>query len=95
MTTSLDRALQRLVEKFPPKHLDRKTMRPYEREQQRTNAAPIVTPYGSREPVGGTVNWKKQDSIPVGQVDSSLWGPPPVRGVAVANKNKNNKGKKK
>lgn len=95
MTTSLDRALQRLTEKYPPKHPDRSTMRDYEKQRARTNDTPIVTTNGwQNKASSGVVDQRKQDSIPVGSLDRSLWGPPPVRGVAVANKNKK-KGKKK
>lgn len=92
MPTTLDRALQRLTEKYPPKHPDRKTMRPYEKKA-RTNAAPIVSTNGWQKQIGGEVNWKKQDSIPVGTLDTGLWCAPPPRGAAIAGK-KNKKGKK-
>lgn len=98
MTTALDRSIQRLLETFPPKHPDRRSMRPEERRrerQQRTNARPIVTTNGWQGKVGGTVDWKKQDSIPVGTLDRGIWADPPKRAQHVpSGKGRGNKGKK-
>lgn len=96
MSNALDQALQRLLVRFPPKHPDRKNMRPYERQKERerkTNSAPIVCTNGWQSRRRGGVNWDKQDHIPVGTLDTGLWGPPPSRGMAVPGK-KNKKGKK-
>lgn len=96
--TDLDRALQRLMRKYPPKHPDRKKMREYER--QRTNVQPIVHDANGWSPETGqvvsrTVDWKKQERIPVGQLDTSLWAPPPPRGQVVrSGKGRGNKGPK-
>lgn len=99
MSTTLDRSIQRLLEKFPPKHPDRSRMRPEERRRERrirrTNSAPMVQTNGWQGKVGGTVDWRKQERIPVGKLDTSLWAAPPPRGMAViSGKGRGNKGKK-
>lgn len=64
--TELDKALERLVRRFPPKHPNRKAMREFERSRLRTNAAPSVQTNGYQDNrVTGEVDWDKQERIPV------------------------------
>lgn len=66
--TELERAFDRLLRRFPPKHPDRKRMRAYELERQRANQAPVVDTngYTGNRVTSGTVDWAKQDRIKVG-----------------------------
>jgi hypothetical protein len=99
-TKTLDASLRRLQDVFPPKHPDRRTMRPHEaRKLVANHQQPVVVTNGwqMRRRPGTSVNWAKQERIPVGQPDMSLWGPPPVRGQGGkvrAGKGRGNKGPK-
>lgn len=65
--TEMERALERLQRRFPPKHPDRKAMREFEKQRNRTNQRPSLQTNGYQDnrPVG-EVDWHKQERIPVG-----------------------------
>jgi hypothetical protein len=100
-TTAVEKAYTRLISRRPefgPKHPDRAKMRRYERDHK-VNATPIVHDSNGWSPntgtVARTVDWAKQDRIPVGELDTSLWAAPLPRGGHVsAGKGRGNKGPK-
>jgi hypothetical protein len=98
MSHNLDRAIARLLDRFPPKHPDRSRMRPEERKKEkalRTNQHPRVATNGWQGRTTGTVNWAKQERIPVGALDRGIWAEPPKRGEHISSgKGRGNKGKK-
>lgn len=91
MSTALDKAFQRLMDRFPPKHPDRTKVRAYE---QRVNDTPhVITNGWQQRRTGTTVDWSKQDRIPVGNPNPQPSGPSP-RGFVSAGKGRGNKGPK-
>lgn len=71
-----------LLEKYPPRHPG--PHRPKRKVKTNTHVFTVI----DRLPCQGITDWKKQDGIPQGKPTEGLWGPSPVRGLAVAGKKK-------
>lgn len=76
---TLGEGLEVLATKYPPRHVGHPSRKP-----KVATVTELLPPQG-----GETVNWRKQDSIPLGQPTPGIWQEPNHRGVVVQRKKDN------